>query len=65
MAFIYMADAKQKNTILLLLYIMASSDKVTQQEQDKLMENILKTITTLCTKVDSIGLRVQKLEENE
>ena len=28
------------------------------------MENILKTLTTLCTKVDSIGLRVQKLEEN-
>ena len=29
------------------------------------MENILKTLTTLCTKGDSIGLRVQKLEENE
>ena len=37
-------------------------DRVTQQ--DNLMENILKTLTTLCTKVDSIGLRVQKLEEN-
>ena len=39
-------------------------DKVTQPEQDNLMEKILKTLTTLCTKVDSIGLRVQKLEEN-
>ena len=28
------------------------------------MENILKTLTTLCTTVDSIGLRVQKLKEN-
>ena len=28
------------------------------------MENILKTLTTLCTKVDSMGLRIQKLEEN-
>ena len=39
-------------------------DKVTQPEQDNLMENILNTLTTLCTKVDSIGFRVQKLEEN-
>ena len=39
-------------------------DKVTQLEQDNLMENILNTLTTLCTKVDSIGFRVQKLEEN-
>ena len=29
------------------------------------MENILKILTTLCTKVDNIGLRVQKLETNE
>ena len=29
------------------------------------MKNILKTLTTLCTKVDIIGLRVQKLETNE
>ena len=29
------------------------------------MENIIKTLTTLCTKLDSIGLRVQKLETNE
>ena len=40
-------------------------DKVTQPEQDNLMENILEALTTLCTKVDSIGLRVQKLEDNE
>ncbi|XP_069147546.1 uncharacterized protein [Solanum lycopersicum] len=29
------------------------------------MENILKTLNTLCTKVDSMGLRIQKLEEKE
>ncbi|XP_069144970.1 uncharacterized protein, partial [Solanum lycopersicum] len=39
-------------------------DKVTQPGQDNLMENILKTLTTLRTKVDSMGLRIQKLEEN-
>ena len=39
-------------------------DRVTQPGQDNLMENILKTLTTLCTKVDSMGLRIQKLEEN-
>ena len=39
-------------------------DKVTQPRQDNVMENILKTLTTLCTKVDSMGLRIQKLEEN-
>ena len=40
-------------------------DRVTQQGQDNVMENILKTLTTLCTKVDSMGLRIQKLEEKE
>ena len=39
-------------------------DRVTQPGQDNLMENILKTLTTLCTKMDSMGLRIQKLEEN-
>ena len=39
-------------------------DRVTQPGQDNVMENILKTLTTLCTKVDSMGLRIQKLEEN-
>ena len=29
------------------------------------MENILKTLTTLCKKLDIIGLRVQKLETDE
>ena len=29
------------------------------------MENILKTLTTLCKKLDNIGLRVQKLETDE
>ena len=40
-------------------------DRVTQPGQDNVMENILKTLTTLCTKVDSMGLRIQKLEEKE
>ena len=39
-------------------------DRVTQPGQDNLMENILKTLTTLCTKMDSMGMRIQKLEEN-
>ena len=40
-------------------------DKATQTEPDNIMEDMLKAITTLCHKVDSIDLEVQKLKVNE
>ncbi|KAG5570327.1 hypothetical protein H5410_060093 [Solanum commersonii] len=42
-------------------------DKATQTEteEEDTIEKILKTITTLCTKVDSMGNEIQKLKTNE
>ena len=40
-------------------------DKATQIDSDSTMEDILKALTTLCLKVDSIDLEVQKLKVNE
>ncbi|KAG5567988.1 hypothetical protein H5410_064996, partial [Solanum commersonii] len=40
-------------------------DKATQTETEDTIEKILKVITTLCTKVDSMDNEIQKLKTNE
>ncbi|WMV18885.1 hypothetical protein MTR67_012270 [Solanum verrucosum] len=40
-------------------------DKATQTENENTMEEILKAITTLCIKVDSMDNEIQKLKTNE
>ncbi|WMV19209.1 hypothetical protein MTR67_012594 [Solanum verrucosum] len=40
-------------------------DKATQTENENTMEEILKAITTLCIKVDSMDNEIQKLKINE
>ena len=37
----------------------------TENKNEDTIKELLKAITTLCTKVDSMGLRIQKLEEKE
>ncbi|WMV32849.1 hypothetical protein MTR67_026234 [Solanum verrucosum] len=40
-------------------------DKATQTEKQNTIEDILKAITTLCIKVDSMDNEIQKLKTNE
>ncbi|WMV37196.1 hypothetical protein MTR67_030581 [Solanum verrucosum] len=48
-----------------MLLQITYQDKATQTENENTMEEILKAITTLCTKVDSMDNEIQKLKTNE
>ncbi|KAG5619904.1 hypothetical protein H5410_005122 [Solanum commersonii] len=48
----------------MLLHI-TYQDKATQTEKENTIEEILKVITTLCIKVDSMDNEIQKLKTNE
>ncbi|KAG5582049.1 hypothetical protein H5410_052676 [Solanum commersonii] len=43
----------------------SEADKATQTDKENTMEEILKVITTLCIKVDSMDNEIQKLKTNE
>ena len=48
-----------------MLLQITYQDKATQTENENTMEEILKAITTLCIKVDSMDNEIQKLRTNE
>ena len=48
-----------------MLLQITYQDKATQTENENTMEEILKAITTLCIKVDSMDNEIQKLKTNE
>ncbi|WMV43083.1 hypothetical protein MTR67_036468 [Solanum verrucosum] len=48
-----------------MLLQITYQDKATQTENENTMEEILKVITTLCIKVDSMDNEIQKLKTNE
>ncbi|WMV09034.1 hypothetical protein MTR67_002419 [Solanum verrucosum] len=48
-----------------MLLLITYQDKAIQTENENTMEEILKAITTLCIKVDSMDNEIQKLETNE
>ncbi|WMV51291.1 hypothetical protein MTR67_044676 [Solanum verrucosum] len=48
-----------------MLLQITYQDKVTQTEKENTIEDILKVITTLCIKVDSMDNEIQKLKSNE
>ncbi|WMV33588.1 hypothetical protein MTR67_026973 [Solanum verrucosum] len=45
-----------------MLLQITYQDKATQTEKENTIEDILKAITTLCTKVDSMDNEIQKLK---
>ncbi|WMV26511.1 hypothetical protein MTR67_019896 [Solanum verrucosum] len=48
-----------------MLLQITYQDKATQTEKENTIEDILKAITTLCIKVDSMDNEIQKLKTNE
>ncbi|KAG5632162.1 hypothetical protein H5410_003879 [Solanum commersonii] len=48
-----------------MLLEITYQDKATQIEKENIIEDILKAITTLCIKVDSMNNEIQKLKTNE
>ncbi|KAG5568396.1 hypothetical protein H5410_064586 [Solanum commersonii] len=48
-----------------MLLQITYQDKATQTEKENIIEDILKAITTLCIKVDSMENEIQKLKTNE
>ncbi|WMV24746.1 hypothetical protein MTR67_018131 [Solanum verrucosum] len=48
-----------------MLLQITYQDKATQTEKESTIEEILKSITTLCIKVDSMDNEIQKLKTNE
>ncbi|KAG5575989.1 hypothetical protein H5410_056123 [Solanum commersonii] len=48
-----------------MLLQITYQDKATQTDKENTMEEILKAITTLCIKVDSMDNEIQKLKTNE
>ncbi|WMV37810.1 hypothetical protein MTR67_031195 [Solanum verrucosum] len=48
-----------------MLLQITYQDKATQTEKENTIEDILKPITKLCIKVDSIDNEIQKLKTNE
>jgi len=48
-----------------MLLQITYQDKATQTENENTMEEILKAITTLCIKVDSMDNEIQKLKTNK
>ncbi|KAG5630411.1 hypothetical protein H5410_002128 [Solanum commersonii] len=48
-----------------MLLQITYQDKATQTEKENIIEDILKAITTLCIKVDSMNNEIQKLKTNE
>ncbi|WMV18923.1 hypothetical protein MTR67_012308 [Solanum verrucosum] len=48
-----------------MLLQITYQDKATQTEKENTIEEILKAITTLCIKVDSMDNEIQKLKTNE
>ncbi|WMV24720.1 hypothetical protein MTR67_018105 [Solanum verrucosum] len=48
-----------------MLLQITYQDKATQTEKENTIEDILKVITTLCIKVDSMDNEIQKLKSNE
>jgi len=47
-----------------MLLQITYQEKATQTEKDTTMEELLKTIATLCTKVDSMGEEIKQIKTN-
>jgi len=46
------------------MLLITYQEKVTQTEKDTAIEELLKTIAMLCTKVDSMGEEIRQIKTN-